>query len=172
MRRNDVYYVARDLEKVGGVAALQFKFNLRNWKRGAGSDNLPLVDRHDHVGAISIQVVGRALDPGLKNRLQCFIRFVDENCAESRILHQGEIRSISVDHLLPLGPLEVAGAIVGGLDGLDTRVAVVADPQGESMIAQQSIIGIKIDRCQRFTGGTMERARKTWMILERNDVFG
>src|ERR1035437_9250197 len=145
MRRNDVYYVTRDLEKVDGVSALQFKFNLRNWKRGAGSDNLPLVDRHDHVGAISVQMVRCALDPGLKNRLQCFIRFVDENCAESRIFHQGEIRSITLDHLLPLGSLEVAGAIVGGLDRLDTPVAVVAHPQGESVLAQQSTIGIKID---------------------------
>ena len=172
MSRYDIEYVTRDLEKVGGIAALELKFNLRNRTRRAGRENLPLIDRHDHIGAISIQMIGRALNPGLENRFQCFVHFVDENWAESRILYPGEIRFITLNRLLPLGALEVARAIIDGLDGLDALVALVAHPQGQSVIAQKPIIGIKIDGNQCFAGGIMKSARKMRMIPERNDIFG
>src|SRR6266404_1902119 len=109
----DIEYVTRDLEKVGGVAVLELKFNLRNRARRAGRENLPLVDRHDYIGAISVQMIRRALNPGLKNRLQYFAHFVDENPAENCVLHVGEIWLITPDSLLPLGSLEEANAVIG-----------------------------------------------------------
>ena len=44
----------RDLEKLGGVAVLELKFNLGNQARRISRDNLPLVDRHDDIGFISV----------------------------------------------------------------------------------------------------------------------
>ena len=40
------------------------------------------------------------------------------------------------------------------------------------MITQEPIIGIEIDRIQRFVGGIMKNARKIRMIPENSDIFG
>ena len=40
------------------------------------------------------------------------------------------------------------------------------------MLAQYSIIGIKIDGFENFDGGVMKSARKMRLILERSDIFG
>ena len=79
---------------------------------------------------------------------------------------------ITLDRLLPFGSLEVARAIIDGLDGLDALVAFVAHPQGQSVIAQEPIVGIEIDGIQCFAGGIMKSARKMRMIAERDDIFG
>jgi hypothetical protein len=40
------------------------------------------------------------------------------------------------------------------------------------VIAQKPIVGIEIDRIQRFVGGIMKSARKIRMTPEHRDVFG
>ena len=40
------------------------------------------------------------------------------------------------------------------------------------MIAQEPIVGIEIDRIQRFVGGIMKSGRKIRMIPEYGDIFG
>ena len=117
-------------------------------------------------------MIGRPLDPGLEDRFQCVANVVGKNWAEGGIHYAGEIRLIAFDGLLPLRSFETIGALIGSLDGLDAFVADMAHPQGQSVIAQKAIIGIEIDRIQRFVGGIMKSARKMRMISEHGDVFG
>jgi len=58
-------------------------------------------------------MIGRALNPGPKDRFQWFARFVDENSAKSCVLHAGEVWLITLDRLFPLGSLEKASAAIG-----------------------------------------------------------
>src|SRR6476646_561739 len=170
--RYDIEDVTSNLEQVRSVTVLELKLDLGDRSRRTGRVNFPLVERQDDIGAVSIHMVGRTHDPGLENPLQCFVFLIDENRIESRALHLREIRLIIVNRLLPFGALEGAHAIIDGVDGLDVFVALVADPQGQSVIAKRPVIGIEIDGLQCFANGIAKNVRKMRMLAERNEITG
>ena len=110
-----------------------------------GRDNLALVDCHDDIGLVPVQMIGRPLDPSLEDRFQCVANVVSENRTKGGIHYMGEVRLIAFDGLLPLRSFEAIGVLIGSLDGLDEFVADMAHPQSQSMIAHEPIIRIEID---------------------------
>ena len=109
-------------------------------------------------------MIGCSLDPGLEYRFQCVTNVVCENRAERNICHAGKVGLIAFDSLLPLRSFEPIGASISGLDGLNAFVADMTYPQSQSVIAQELIIGIEIDRIQRFVNRIMKSARKMRII--------
>src|SRR6516164_358544 len=110
------YYVenvSRDLEKIGRIALPEFKLDLRNRLRRVWREDLSFVDRQYDIGTVSTEMIGRALDPGLKNRLQLLAYLVGENLAECSVFHPGDIWLVILDRLFPLRPFEQADAWIG-----------------------------------------------------------
>jgi hypothetical protein len=56
-------------------------------------------------------------------------------------------------------------------DGLDALVTDVPHPQGQSMIAQEQLIRIEINRHQRFADGFAKGAGKIRVSLKRRHVL-
>jgi hypothetical protein len=117
-------------------------------------------------------MIGRSLDPGLEDRLQGLAHIVGKYLPERRILYIRQVRLIALDRLFPLRSLEQANAMVGGLDGLDALVFHVAHPQGQSVVAQEPFVRIKINGIKDFAGGVVKRVRKGLITSQSGDIFG
>ena len=93
--------LARDLEQLGLVAALELEFDLAQRPRVAAAGDLALVQGQCDVAVSAAERIGRPPHPRLEHRLELPAKLAVEQRRQRGVLRQTQVRrssSISLSH--------------------------------------------------------------------------